>query len=88
MDKKHPYRVILDLVNFESVGKSLTGCIREVNSKYTMVQVFKILLLQFIEDLSDRELERFLKENLAGKYFCGFALKDDTLDHSYFVIHP
>lgn len=84
VDKKHPYRVILDLIDFESVGKSLTGCIREVNSKYTLVQAFKMLLLQFMGDLSDRELERFLKENLAGKYFCGFTLKDDTPDHSYF----
>ena len=37
-----------------------------------------------MEDLSDRELERFLQENLAGKYFCGFSLEDDTPDHSYF----
>ena len=43
-----------------------------------------MLLLQYMEDLSDRELERFLQENLAGKYFCGFSLEDDTADHNYF----
>ena len=41
-----------------------------------------------MEDLSDRELERFLQENLAGKYFCGFSLEDDTPDHSYFGYVP
>ena len=29
-------------------------------------------------------MERFLKENLAGKLFCGFGLLDNTPDHSYF----
>jgi len=37
-----------------------------------------------MEDLSDRELERFLQENNAGKYFCGFSLSEKVPDHSYF----
>jgi IS5 family transposase len=37
-----------------------------------------------LEDLSDRELERYLQENTAGKYFCGFELFDQTPDFSYF----
>lgn len=84
VEKKHPYRLIKNLVKFESVRVVLEGCIKEINSKYTIVQGFKMLLLQYMEDLSDRELERFLKENIAGKYFCDFALEDDTPDHSYF----
>lgn len=43
-----------------------------------------MLLLQYREDLSDRELEKRLQENLAGKYFCDFSLEDDTPDYSYF----
>jgi hypothetical protein len=31
------------------------------------------LLLQFIEDLSDRELERFIAENASAKWFCNSA---------------
>jgi IS5 family transposase len=34
--------------------------------------------------LSDRELEQFLQENIAGKYFCGFLLTEKTPDHIYF----
>jgi len=37
-----------------------------------------------MEDLSDRKLERFLQENLAAKYFCGFNLSEKTPDYSYF----
>ena len=37
-----------------------------------------------MEDLSDREAERFLEENLAGKLFCGLPLGEPTPDHSTF----
>src|SRR5271154_2699133 len=37
-----------------------------------------------MEDLSDRELERYLQENNAGKFFCSFSLSEKTPDHSYF----
>ena len=37
-----------------------------------------------MENLSDRELERFIQENNAAKWFCRFYLKDRTPDHSVF----
>lgn len=40
--------------------------------------------MQFLEDLSDRELERFIRENVAAKLFCGFELNEHTPDHSVF----
>ena len=48
----------------------------------------KMLILQFIEDLSDRELARFLAENNiaennGAKLFCNFSLTDKTPDHSF-----
>ena len=52
---------------------------------YPVESGFKALLLQYIEDLSNREAQRFLEENLAGKLFCGFDLKDQTPEHTYFV---
>lgn len=39
-----------------------------------------------MEDLSDRELERFLEENLAGELFCGFEMGEVTPDHSSFEV--
>ena len=38
------------------------------------------LILQFMEDLSDREFERFISENMADKWFCGFGLMERTPD--------
>ena len=52
---------------------------------YGIERLFLCLLLQFMEDLSDRELERFLRENTAGKWFCGFTLSDKTPDYSLFT---
>jgi len=44
----------------------------------------KMLLLQFLEDYSDRQMEKALEENVAVKWFCGYELLDETPDHSYF----
>ena len=38
--------------------------------------------MQFLEDLSDRELEVFVQANGVGKWFCGFLLSEDTPDHT------
>ena len=35
-----------------------------------------MLVLQFLEDVSDWEMERFMRETLAAKWFCGFGLED------------
>lgn len=37
-----------------------------------------------MEDLSDRELERYLQENNAAKWFCEFKLSEKTADYSVF----
>jgi IS5 family transposase len=37
-----------------------------------------------MEDLSDRELEKMLRENVCAKWFCGFDLLDKTPDHTVF----
>lgn len=51
---------------------------------YGIYRIFLCLLLQFLEDLSDRELERFICENTATRWFCQFDLTANTLDHSLF----
>jgi len=37
-----------------------------------------------MENISDRELQRFLQENTSGKWFCGFTLTERTPDYSVF----
>ena len=52
---------------------------------YGIERLFRCLLLQFMEDLSDRDLQRYLEENLAAKWFCGFTLSAPTPDYSLFT---
>ena len=81
----HPYRKFRTLWNFNSVKKHLKDVEKENNYKgFGVLRLFKCLLLQFMEDLSDRELERFLQENNASKWFCDFGLTEPTPSHTVF----
>lgn len=44
----------------------------------------KSLYLQFHYDLSDRELEKRLRFDIAFRWFCGFTGFEETPDHSFF----
>ena len=44
----------------------------------------KCLFLQFLYDLSDRQMEKELRFNIAYKWFCGFTSLEQTPDHSFF----
>ena len=35
--------------------------------------------------MSDRELERFIRENVTSRWFCGFSLLEKTPDHTVFT---
>lgn len=81
----HPYRKLLAIINFSELCKPLHSLYKDFGRPgYHVESGFAALVLQWLEDLSDRELERFLQENTAGKYFCGFSLMEKTPDHSYF----
>lgn len=82
---EHEYRKLLGLLDFEGLCRPLEKLYSHTGrSGYPVATGFKSLLLQFMLDLSDRQMERYLSENLAGKYFCGFGLMEQTPDHSYF----
>jgi IS5 family transposase len=83
----HPYRRLLVLVPFESLCAPLRSKYSDIGrGGYPVETMFKALLLQWMEDLSDRELERFLEENMAAKLFCGFELTEQTPDFSSFSV--
>lgn len=81
----HSYRKFAAIWAFEHVNKELQK-IEKANpyKGYGRLRLFKGLLLQFMEDLSDRELEKYLQENNAAKWFCGFSLLEKTPDFSVF----
>lgn len=82
---EHKYRKILVLVDFEKLTEGLKLTYSPLGKAgYPVTTAFKCLLLQFMNDLSDRQLEEFLRYDLSAKLFCGFELRDPTPDHSYF----
>ena len=83
--ENHNYRKFIKIWSFEFVKKTLNKLEKNnPNKGYGLLRLFKCLLLQFMENLSDRELERFIQENTAARWFCGFNLRDKTPDHSIF----
>ena len=81
----HVYRKFNQIWSFKNTETKLRRFEKNNPHKgYGLLRLFKCLLLQFMEDLSDRELEKFLQENTAGKWFCGFTLTNKTPDHSVF----
>ena len=81
----HSYRKFAKIWCFDGVSKQLAHKEHRNGYKgYGGLRLFTCLLLQFMEDLSDRELERYLQENTAAKWFCGFGLCERTPDYSVF----
>jgi IS5 family transposase len=81
----HPYRKFEAIVDFCALAKPLTALYSDRGRpELGAERAFRMLVLQFLEDISDREMERFMRENLAAKWFCGFGLSERTPDHSFF----
>ena len=83
--KNNHYRKFRKVFNFNKIDYRLKGLESNMGCRgYGMSRLFKCLLYQFMEDLSDRQLEEALKTNNVAKWFCGFTLLDKTPDHSLF----
>ncbi len=86
VEENHRYRGFMKVWDFKTVDRILkTVKKKNPHEGYGIERLFRCLLLQFLEDLSDRELEVFLKENTAEKWFCGFGLLEDVPDHTVFT---
>jgi IS5 family transposase len=82
---KHPYRAFKKLIDFDKTAQSVEMEEYDVGADgYGKVRLILCLVLQFLEDLSDRQLERFLAENNAAKWFASFSLTEETPTYSTF----
>jgi IS5 family transposase len=78
---KHTYRKLKRLLDFERIARSAKVKTYEMGADgFGKIRLIMCTILQFMEDLSDREFERFISENVAGKWFCGFTLLEKTPD--------
>lgn len=85
VSESHNYRRFKKLWDLREVNKKLERLKKDgPHEGYGIERLFLCLLVQFMEDLSDRELEAYLQENNAGKWFCGFSLTEGTPDYSVF----
>ena len=81
----HPYRHLDQLISFSKLSAPYKSLYSTKGRKERGVEFgLRALVLQFIEDLSDREMERCLQENNASQWFCEMALGEKAPDHSYF----
>ena len=57
----HNYRKFIKIWSFKNAEKHLKKLEKENSFKgYGLLRLFKCLLLQFMENISDRELERYI----------------------------
>lgn len=83
--QNHPYRKLKDLIDFKKIVSSINLEESALGATgYTIPRLVMCLILQFMENLSDRLFERFMAENVSGKWFCEFGITEKTPDYSTF----
>lgn len=83
--REHAYRKILKVLDIKAITKEFYKLYSTSGTPAIPIeQGFKMLLVQFMEDYSDRQMEAAVRENIPVKWFCGYELTDKTPDHSYF----
>ena len=81
----HVYRKmdeLLDLIGMVSEVEKLYG--KRGAPAISVEKSLRMMLIQFLEDYSDRQMECAVRENIAVKWFCRYELTDGTPDHSHF----
>jgi IS5 family transposase len=85
VSKNNELRKVKELISFSEILKhfdveeSATG-----REGYGLEVGLKCLFMQFYYDLSDREMEERLRNDMSFRLFCEFTIEDETPDHSYF----
>ncbi len=81
----HIYRKFKELWNLTQIEKEMDKIeAGSAHKGFGAFRLFLCLLVQFMEDLSDRELEAYIQGNNHAKWLCGFSLIEKTPDHSVF----
>jgi len=82
----HIYRRFHQLWNLSEIKSELEKI--EINSAHKGFGIFRLflcLLLQFMEDLSDRELAESIRNNNSFRWFCQFGLTEKSPDFRVFT---
>jgi IS5 family transposase len=80
----HLFRRVNKLIDLSGLEKEFSKLYSEFGCHGIPVsQAIRMVLVQYMVDYSDRQMEQALKENIAVKWFCQYELEDGTPDHSY-----
>lgn len=86
----HFLRRLRDLLDWEELTKDLADCYKG-GAEYGPVPYhpavsFKMLLLSYLYNLSERQTEEFANENMPARYFLGLAGNQSAPDHSTLTV--
>jgi IS5 family transposase len=83
--KNHKLRKVESLISFLIIAKTFSKLAKGLGRKGYGIEIgIRCLFLQFFYDLSDRQLEERLSDDISFRWFCGFSINDKTPDHTYF----
>jgi len=87
VNQDHPFRLLSGSIKLDKIARKYRHLYSNLGTKGIPIEkAFRLLIIQFLEDFSDREMERAISENLAVKWFCGYQISESTPDHSFFSI--
>jgi len=87
---KHFLRQLKDLLDWEELTQGLADCYKG-GAEYGPVPYhpavpFKMLLLSYLYNLSERQTEEFANDSLSARYFLGLAGHQSAPDHSTLTV--
>ena len=86
VEAEHALRKVAKMLSFSAMAYRVKDVEERTVGRtgYGMEVALKCLFLQFMYDLSDRQLEERIRDSLAMRWFLGFKVGDRTPDHSFF----
>ncbi len=81
----HELRKVSAVVDFGKIARKYIELKTVLGRKgYGLTVGIQCLFLQFFYDLSDREMENRLRDDISFRWFCGIGLESETPDHTFF----
>jgi len=84
--KDHFMRALKNLFDWDELGQGLIslydGKGEQGRRPYNPILIFKMLLLSYLMDLSERDTERWVNENMPARFFLDIAADRAAPDHS------
>jgi len=82
----HFLRQLQEVVDWDVFASRLVrlyrGKAKRGRPPYNPVVILKMLILSYLYDLSERQVEQYVNDSLSAKWFLGMAVDEGAPDHS------